>query len=394
MSLHISFIGYGSAGKIDSLGRKFMFAMPTPYKPSSVTGTYRPTFYLLISTPSSSAVNGTVNIPGVVWGQTFSVTLDQPTNITIPATDYIGYSFQETPRTITIKTADNVAVHAFYAYSNFNSEWLIGSTNVMPVDALGTKYFVASYPPYSTRKSEFTVTALDGEADTVVIIETRNGQHFREVLRPSETYQLQSDTDLTGSVILADKPVSVMSGCGCAKVPPTKDRCNYLVVHLTDIESAGLKFIIGPFADRTTGYIFRVIATVDNTQLRFGTSNNTIEIHAGYFHEVDVPGNTVSYVSSSEPVLVFKYGKGGDSSNTDGDPIMVTIPAVSHYVDVLTFPVAYLPTRSNTRYSLSITLECVMSEGLILDGRLVGKTISRSSRFSIEVSTKFIITIS
>ncbi|XP_072024052.1 uncharacterized protein [Amphiura filiformis] len=367
LALCVQLLERGYAEKIDSLGRKFMFAMPTPYKPTSVTGIYRPTFHILISTPSSRAITGTVNTPGVAWGQSFTVTLARSSNISIPATDYLGYSFSETPRAITIETIGNVAVHVFYSYSNFISEWLVGSTNVMPVDSLGSKYYVASFAPYSSRKSEFTVTAIDDE--TVVEIETRNGQRYRKVLAPSGTYQLQSDADLTGTVITADKPVSVMSGSGCSKVPSTKDRCNYLVVHLTDVGSAGLNFVISPFKDRTTGYIFRVLATEDNTQLRFGANNNTFEIHAGQFYESDVSDDTVSYISSSAPVLVFKYGKGGDSSNTEGDPIMVIVPAVSHFIPDVTFPVAYLPTRAASKYSLSITIGCSLSDGLLLDGR-------------------------
>lgn len=355
-----------------------MFALPTPYKPSSVTGTYRPLFHIVISTPSAETISGHLTIPGVTYRRSFTTNVIQPGNVTVSAAEYLGYSFTLTPRTVTVEADDDVSVHIAYTFSNFNSEWLMGTTNVMPVEALGTKYYVASYVPYSTRKSEFTITATDDQGPTIVNIITSNNERYTETLDSSGSYQLQSSEDLTGSVITADKPVSVMSGSSCSKVPIHMERCNYLVVHLTDVKSAGTHFLIGPFKDRTTGYIFRVIATEDNTQLTFlpgPVANSTIELHAGQFYEKDVSDDTVWYVFSSAPVLVFKYGKGGDSSITDGDPIMVIVPAVSHFVPAVTFPVAFLPTRQESQYSISITIGCQQVNGLLLDGRPVGKLI-------------------
>ena len=327
---------------------------------------------MVISTPSINPISGYFNCPGVLFNYQFSAAFTAPSNITILATDYVGYDFSVTPNPMIVEADDDVTVHVFYSYSNFVSEWLIGSANIMPIDSLGNTYFVASYAPYSSRKSAFTISSLDNT--TTVEIRASNGERYNEVLEPYSTFQLQSSTDLTGSYIKSDRPISVMSGSSCSKVPISKHRCNYLLVHLTDVESAGTHFVMSPFKDNDEGYIFRVVATVDNTIVRINPGNVTQEIHAREFYEMNVMGVMVVYITATKPVLVFQYGKGGDETHEQGDPLMVVVPAIEHFVHTVTFPVVYLPTRRESLYSISVIIRCrFVDEGLLLDGRNLGE---------------------
>ncbi len=42
-----------------------------------------------------------------------------------------------------------------------------------------------------------------------------------------ETYQIESDTDLTGTGITSSKPLSVFSGSDCAEVPHNRRLCDH-----------------------------------------------------------------------------------------------------------------------------------------------------------------------
>ena len=78
-------------------------------------------------------------------------------------------------------------------------------------------------------------------------------------------------------------------------------------------------------------------------------------------------------MTSTAAVLVFQYGEGGDSGNDQGDPLMVVVPAIDHFVQEITFPVVYLPTRRPSRYSMSIITQCQYVDGILLDGEQLGK---------------------
>ena len=43
-----------------------------------------------------------------------------------------------------------------------------------------------------------------------------------------ETYQIESDNDLTGTRLTSSKPLSVFSGSDCAEVPHNRRLCDHL----------------------------------------------------------------------------------------------------------------------------------------------------------------------
>ncbi len=48
-------------------------------------------------------------------------------------------------------------------------------------------------------------------------------------LNSMETYQIESDNDLTGTRITSSKPLSVFSGSDCANVPQNIRDCDHLI---------------------------------------------------------------------------------------------------------------------------------------------------------------------
>ena len=69
----------------------------------------------------------------------------------------------------------------------------------------------------------------------------------------------------------------------------------------------GSEFTIVPFINQTSGYIYKVIASYENTTVL--VNDQQITLHAGEVYENDILDSTVTTVVSSRPVLVVQYMK-------------------------------------------------------------------------------------
>ena len=75
-----------------------------------------------------------------------------------------------------------------------------------------------------------------------------------------DTYAYHMGQELTGSYILADKPVSVISGALCTRSLPDTSKCDPVVSYVPPVATLGTMYIVPAIAGRapTTGYYARV----------------------------------------------------------------------------------------------------------------------------------------
>ena len=299
----------------------------------------------------------------------------QPGNFSIEFTDYFGSQYYrniESPKTVRITSSGDVSVIAHYSYNQRYSSWYSTGTMILPVTSLGTDHYIISYRPDSNAMSEFTVTAV--ELTTTVSIRASDGYRNVKVLQPYETYEYRSLHDLTGSRITSDNPVSVLAGVSNAKVPDGINYAAYLAVQMPGVDSVGMNYILSPFRERNSGYIYRVVATQDNTMITVSL-NEASEFHAGEMLEDSVSGENVTMITATKPIYVCQYMKGYSSeSGGKGNAAMVLIPGMEMFPSSsVTFPVSSLPSREPIMYYISITIKCEDSEGLQIDNSGLGK---------------------
>lgn len=183
-------------------------------------------------------------------------------------------------------------------------------------------------------------------------------------LNKGEVYQViagfdpRTMSDLTGSLVVANKPIAFFSGHNCAYVPDPKVKaCNLLVEQIPPIDAWGSEFVVGQFAGRSSSVV-RVIASEDSTHV-LANGQFVATINAGGFYEnTDMTAHT--RYTTDRPVLVAEFAKGFDNGDNVGDPMMIIIPPVEsfaqsyqistpvrgswrHYVNVIV-PVDALPT--------------------------------------------------
>ena len=92
---------------------------------------------------SKFATNGVIEMPLLGWKQSFSVTANQVTIVTLPKTAETVGSEMVSSNGISISSEKNISVY-MHQYYNQRSEASI----VLPDDALGTEYYAIAYKTY------------------------------------------------------------------------------------------------------------------------------------------------------------------------------------------------------------------------------------------------------
>lgn len=236
--------------------------------------------------------------------------------------------------TILVTSNKPVTVQGFNILIDTNEGFL-----AIPTHGLGNEYFVASYDPVPIEKSEFLVSGT--QPLTRLRIKTSARLKFNQrVYNPGDTImltinrmqsvQFQSIEDLTGTRIMSDKPVSVMSGASCTLVPAQTYRCDHLVENIPPVHTWGKTFTLLPFLNRTSGYVFRIIAARADTILDI-SGTKAIILKQGDFKEYNQIAPFPVTVTSNKPVLVLQYAKGMETDNS-GDPFMTVVPPLEQYV--------------------------------------------------------------
>ena len=215
------------------------------------------------------------------------------------------------------------------------------SYRVMPLSALEKEYMVVGYqaptadPRFTT---EFVIVAT--EDNTNIDIEltglskssTQYNHRFSITLMRGETYdvkgvnKIRHSGDLTGSLIVANKPIAVFTGHTCAQVPSDRNFCDVLVEQAAPLSRAGREFIV-PRMQLKQAYALRIVATKPSTNITAVSQHFTL--NAGQHLDFDyVQGDQI--ITSTHPVIVAQYATGFDADSSHvGDPFMTLIAPTS-----------------------------------------------------------------
>lgn len=302
---------------------------------------------LFVTTSSSYSV--TVNVTSPRWyepfvNETFTISTGQVRRLTID----VRLRLEEcefSSKAILIQASHEVVVYGVNKQKYSNDAFL-----ALPTDVLGTEYFtVTYYPPH--RKAQIMIVAVENETQVEIFLtantklnerEYSKGETFSKIMQRYDTLQLQSDGDFTGCRIQSRKRLAVFSGNIKTSTGLGRSQ-DHLVEHLTPVELWGKKFATIPIPERTTGDLFKIIASIKTTikfHCKINTINNvftvTLEI-AGDFYERVMDSDAYCYIESTEAILVVQIVLSQISSNEPSDPSMIIIPPIEQYSADYTF---------------------------------------------------------
>ncbi len=150
-----------------------------------------------------------------------------------------------------------------------------------------------------------------------------------EVLQLRAHYDPRTWSDLTGTLVVANRPIALFSGHNCAFVPDNSIKaCNILVEQIPPVDTWGREYAVGTL-ERRTSSVVRVIAGEDDTPIRVNGMPVAL-LQAGEYWD-DVSVTTPLWISSDKPIMVVQFSKGFDSGDNIGDPSMIVLPPVESF---------------------------------------------------------------
>ena len=217
------------------------------------------------------------------------------------------------------------------------------------------------------------------------------GDTVSVTLDQDQTLYISSVSDLTGSRVVSDKPITFFSGHECGTIPQVFQYCDQLIEQIPPTATWGREFYTAPFLTRTGGDSFLVVASEDDTSFNRVCSDQE-EVRevdsriglAGGVIRFNVSSNEVCRFQSDRPVLVTQFSlASGIDGNENADPFMVLVPPVEQYRSSLSFRVFGTMTTLSVSHFINIFLPAQFERSLV---RLNGEALPENLWQSIPCS--------
>lgn len=248
--------------------------------------------------------------------------------------------FQKEVKSVLIESSDYVSVISFD-----DAIYSVGSTTIIPIQKLSTKYVVISTEPVSGKKSQLAVTAIKNNTDISVTFKMKenlplnidgkifyNGDVFYISLDYFETYQIAHLTDLTGTFIESSDPIAAFSGNDCNKLYGV-GYCDHLIEQLPSIDNVDNTYIVPPNLDgRDTTIRITAMKNLSEIHYVIGAKTQSLSLDAFDTFNMRITSTQTCFIESSSPILVTGIGLRPTISNL-GDPSMTIVPGIRQYLN-------------------------------------------------------------
>ncbi len=340
---------------LSSTGKKFVVGFP---RIAHILSEIDPELFLFITNPEPSAINFTVtpiNISGNVSNSS--------TTVIIPPSFEV-LSVNERNKGILVEADENINLYGISYHSLTADAYLALPCSKMEVDEY--EYYGISY---HTVNSDFPSVILLVACENETVVKFGSSTI---TINSMETYQIESDNDLTGTRITSSKPLSVFSGSDCASVPQGTAYCDNLVEQVPPTVTWGSKFLVASLEGRSSGEGIRVLsARAAGVAVNCNTNVLVSEFQlqsGGSFREFEIPINSFCSIESTSPVLVTQYAYGRVSDGV-GDPFMMIIPPIEQFTN--NYVVEVFPLFASSYVTVYVSSEFFQTAQILLDNSIV-----------------------
>ena len=272
---------------------------------------------------------------------------------------------------IEVKSTKDITVFCLNHGSTTSDGYL-----ALPTNALGTVYVVASYQARSS--SNFGIISGNDETNIRITLNTigtityrgisySKGSSFSITLDKLETFHMSHSYDLSGTIITANKPISVLSGDKCANVGG--GACDHLAAFLLPVKNWGKEFVVATTGsmNKGVGDIFRVFAYENNTIVR-RAGREISDLSSGEFTEIDLGGGDLaSSINCSKPCQVVQYVKGYRTGfGYHADPSIIILPSIKQFLSY--YHVNFFALSHYRRHSVTLLIKRSYNDGLVMNG--------------------------
>ena len=325
-----------SIAQLSTTGNDFIFA----FLPNS-----NPDYQLQVNLVSENRTTATIEYPvGYVINQ---VTIEPGRVATVLIPKEAGDLDSWTG---SLNGDDNsVRVSAPEAFSCFVINSSLTSSDgavAIPVHALNNFYLATTYDPsLELTEVDHSVIAIVAAHDSTVVTVTPSndlvGGHiaaepFTLHLSRGKSYLAVSrfigaDGNLTGTIINANRPVTVVSGNKCARVPIGTPECDHSFEIAQPLQTWGKQVLTSTFPARPSGSVYRILTAVPNNPVYLDGDSLLGTIDPNQFIETDTLGGS-HIIHADYPIFVTQFMTGILTDNDiGGDPSMANMPPVEQF---------------------------------------------------------------
>ena len=240
-----------------------------------------------------------------------------------------------------------------------------------PTDTLNSQFLLVGCEDATTititPKQSISLPMNLQQISTSVTIEADSQSHVI-TLNKMETLLVVSVDDLTGTTIVSNKPLTVISGHECANIPLSEAGCEPLAVQIPPAATWGTKFLLAPFTGRDGPHAFKAVSSKSNTSFVY-----TCDSESRFAPETDVISffsATYCYLQSSDPIFLTEFSFGG-SIDSKGDPTISIVSPIDQYIrtiDFISLPISDFPLNY---ISVSVNTEHYNPDSILLDGQAI-----------------------
>ena len=166
------------------------------------------------------------------------------------------------------------------------------------------------------------------------VINVTAGTPFSFTLHKMQTFLFGAPlNDITGTSIVSNKPLTVISGHECGNVPDDIAACEHITEQIPPTVNWGQQFLLTPYSGKPVQY-YKIITAANHTTYNFtcGRYNTTTQYlnAAGSSFTHSTSGSSYCSISSDKPILVTQLGA-GHNLGIIGDPVISVVPSVDQY---------------------------------------------------------------
>ena len=214
---------------------------------------------------------------------------------------------------------------------------------------------------------------LDTQSSTSVLTSVSRGTNHNIIMNRMQTLLVKKIgpfADLSGTKIVSNKPLTVISGQECDSVPLTRYQasCEHLTEQIPPTSTWGRKFLLLPFSGTNTYFqYFQVIASQANTMVSHTCINSyrptTVQMlfSPGSLYTFSTPSTNYCSLESSKPVIVIQLEVEG------GSEVISMIPSLKQYTNGYTF--SSLSNFNNNQIIVNVLPEYYQPSSIRLDGQ-------------------------
>ena len=228
-----------------------------------------------------------------------------------------------------------------YQYNPLKATTTNDASLLLPVNTWTGNYMVAARTEWSGIPGFYAVTARQDNT-SVTLKPSATGKVIKAgggvaadgtgvvVLNESDVLQVVAgNSDVSGTIIAADKPVQVIGGHKCTNVPANIGACDHLEESMFPIETLAKEYVVVPPVQVPNdtldkAQMVRIIASEDNTTLTFNPDQPVAKNLAKAGDWLEIATTTAKFVvTADKKILVAQYMVGQSGGFGTSDPSML-----------------------------------------------------------------------